>query len=72
MSAAAPSAASGTGAAASKTPGLLRGQLGGNVVYSHTASDRQAVTRVLSHLVAGSSAKIQQSDVEQPRFLATS
>lgn len=72
MSTVAHGAASGASAAASSTPGLILGQLGGDIVYSHATSDIQMITYVLSHFIAGSSAKIQQSDVKQPRFSSTS
>ena len=72
MSTAAHSAASGVSTTASNTPGLLLGQLGCNIMYSHTTSDIQTITCMLSHLIAGSSAKIQQSEVKQPHFLSTS
>lgn len=72
VSSAALSAASGPSAAASDTPGLILRQPGGKILYSHTTSDVQTVICVLSHLIAGSSAKIQQSDVKQPHFLSAS
>lgn len=53
-------------------PGLLLGQLGSNTMCSRAISDTQTVTCVLSHLIAGSSAKSRQSDVKQPLFLVTS
>jgi len=72
VSIAAHGATSSVSAAASNKPGLILGQLGGSIIHSHSASDTQMITRVLSRLIADSSAKIQQRDVKQPHFSSTS
>lgn len=72
MSIAAHGAAPGGRAAASNMPGLTLSRLGGAITYSHAASNVQKITPVLSHLIAGTAARIHQSHVEQPHFLSAS